>query len=372
MKKILGLLSLAHFATDGAVLMLPTMIPSITKELGLSYSELGILGGTMLLTGAVFQFLLGDLSDKITRKNHFVAFGMILCFASLFLLGFSSSYLQILLLAALSGVGWSVYHPVGVSILSYHYKDKIGKALGIHGAAGGMGMFLFPLAAGIMTELYDWRFAFKILSIVGISIGILFLWMARNHVEIGSFKKTGKLKFFTPDIMVMVAVFSLYSMSVGGFMTFFPVKMNNLGFSPSTIGLYLSLFYSMGIVGQYVGGLLMDRYSSKYVISGSLLTTSMMIYLLFNTSQAYLVVFLVLTSFFSFISLPVAFAYIPTRTPIESRGAALGLFFSITGIIGATSPMIIGIITDNFGLNTAFTFLPFFCMAGGMLMMHAK
>jgi FSR family fosmidomycin resistance protein-like MFS transporter len=372
MKKILGLLSLAHFATDGAVLMLPALMPYMAKELGLSYSELGILGGTMLITGAAFQFVLGDLSDKIRKRNYLVASGLFLCFISLFLLGFSRSYLQILILAGLSGVGWSVYHPVGISILSGKHEDTSGKAFGIHGAAGGLGMLLFPLVAGIITEYYDWRLAFRSLSIIGISIGILFLWMTRELPETRTSKTAGKLNIFTPDVIVMIAVFSLYSMSVGGFTTFFPIKLNILGFPPSTIGFYLSLFFGTGIIGQYVGGVLMDKYSSKYVISGSLLTTSLMIYLLFNASQNYLLIFMLLTSFFSFISLPVAFAYIPSRTPVESRGAALGLFFSITGVIGATSPMIIGIVTDNFGMNTAFTFLPFVCLAGGLLMMHAK
>jgi FSR family fosmidomycin resistance protein-like MFS transporter len=66
--KILIILSLAHFTNDGLVLLLPIMLPLIAKDLNLSYIEIGVLGGSILISHGIGQFLAGYYSDKIKRK----------------------------------------------------------------------------------------------------------------------------------------------------------------------------------------------------------------------------------------------------------------------------------------------------------------
>lgn len=370
-KNILSLLSLVHLVNDGYVLLVPTMLPFIAKDMGFSYLEIGVLGGSMLTTGMVSQFFLGYFSDCIKKKKRLIAIGIVLCSISLFFIGISKSYLQLLLLSLLAGIGWGVYHPVGVSILSEHYRGSNGKAFGIHGASGSIGLAVFPLAAGLLAEYFGWRTAFKLLPIVGITIGTLFLFLTKGEEKESEKTRPKKWDFVTKEVIAVILVFSFFSMGMGGFTIFFPVKLNILGFSPSSIGFYLSVFYSINIVGQYIGGMFMDRYDARKIISLSLFTTGLFLYLLLESSQ-FSIFFLILTSFFSAIAMPVLFAYIPNRTPVENRGTALGMFFGISSIFSATSPIFMGYITESFSLDAAFLFLPLACSSGAFLMMKMK
>lgn len=108
--------------------------------------------------------------------------GLILSSICIFLVGVSDSYLQLQVIALLVGLTTSVYHPVGFSLLSCMFKNK-GKALGIHGASGSIGLVIFPIIAGIITEAYDWRLVFKLIPVIGLTTGLLFYMLTKNLRE---------------------------------------------------------------------------------------------------------------------------------------------------------------------------------------------
>ncbi len=280
--KDLATLSLAHFTNDGLVLLLPILLPLIAKDLKLSYIEIGILGGSILISHGIGQFIFGYYSDKIKRRSDLVTSGLILSSVNIFLVGVSYSYFQLQILAILVGLTTSVYHPVGFSILSTMFRNK-GKAIGIHGAIGSIGLVIFPIIAGIITEEYNWRLVFKLIPVIGLIAGILYYILTKDlKDDNAAFKTKINMQFFTKDILAIIFVYSTTTMVSFGFMTFLPVKLALLNYSPSMIGIYISVFYGMGIIGQYIGGIMVDKFNLKRITSISLIITAFLLYFFIN------------------------------------------------------------------------------------------
>lgn len=361
----LAILSLAHFTNDGLVLLLPIMLPLIAKDLNLSYIEIGVLGGSILISHGIGQFIFGYYSDKIKRRSDLVTSGLIVSSISIFLVGISDSYHQLQVLSLLVGLSTSVYHPVGFSILSTLFKNK-GKAIGIHGASGSIGLVIFPIITGIITEAYNWRFAFKLIPVIGLTAGIIFYILTKNlKDDTPDFRTKLNIQFFTKDVLTIIFIYSTTAMVSAGFMIFLPVKLTLLNYSPLTVGVYVSVFYGMGVIGQYIGGIMVDRFDVKKIISLSLLMTAFFLYFFVNLpSSAYILILLIAIGFSCAVLHPANFLQYTNNTPPDTRGTSLGILFGIGGVVGALTPIFMGFVMEIIDLNAAFLVLPLICMAG--------
>lgn len=349
------------------------MLPLIAKDLNLSYIEIGILGGSMLIIHGIGQFIFGYYSDRIKRRSDLVTSGLILSSICIFLVGVSDSYFQLQVLALLVGLTTSVYHPVGFSILSANYKN-IGKAIGIHGAAGSIGLVTFPIIAGVITEEYEWRLVFKLIPVIGLITGTLYFTLTKNlkddKVEI---KNRINMDFFTNDILAIIFVYGTTTMVAFGFTTFLPVKLSLLNYSPSMTGIFISAFFGVGIIGQYIGGIMVDKFNLKSITSISLIITAFLLYLFINSiSSISLIIFLIAIGFFCAVLYPANLIQYTNSTQPDTRGTSLGIFFGIGGFLGAFTPVIMGYVTEKIDLNTAFLFLPMICLAGVIVISRSK
>ncbi len=366
-------MSLAHFTNDGLVLLLPLLLPLIAKDLTFSYIQIGVLGGSTLISNGIGQFIAGYYSDKIKRRSDLVTSGLILSSICIYLVSVSDSYFQLQIIAFLVGLTTSVYHPVGFSILSALFHNK-GKAIGIHGASGSIGLVTFPIIAGIIAEEYNWRLVFQLLPIIGLITGIFYYIFTKDLRDDKAYLKTKiDMQFFTKDILSIIFVYSTTTMVAFGFMTFLPIKLALLNYSPSIIGFYISLFFGIGILGQYIGGIMVDKFDIKRITSTSLIITAFFLYFFINSlSSIYLILFLIAVGFFCAVLYPANLVQYTINTPPDKRGTSLGIFFGIGGFMGAFTPVIMGYVTEIIDLNTAFLFLPIICIAGVLVMSKFK
>lgn len=350
--RMLAITFFAHMANDGFELVLPTLLPLIAREFSLSGSQIGILGGCMLITLGLGQFIMGYLSDKTGRRKIFIVSGLILLSLSFYLIGISKTYYELVFWNLLAGLGASVYHPVSISLISQIFQRK-GRALGIHGAGGSLGMAAFPLISGILAESYGWRFVFKAFPIMGIFICILFLLLVKEEKPV---KKTVQVRnLFTQKIFVVIVALGFVSMSSRGFTIFLPLKLFDLGYSPASFGLFLSLFNGFGIIGQIAGGYFSDIYEKSRMISVLSIVSGGLMYLLLHSSQYAVMLIFVVSAGMVFNGLwPTLFALFTDRTPEEIHGTGLGLFFSIGCIMASASPVLMGIVTDVASMQVSF------------------
>ena len=97
--------------------------PHIKDELGLSYSQLGILFSSFFWTYAIFQIVSGWLVDRFP-VNWVLALGILLWSAATFGTGLVSGFKLLLAMRLILGIGESVAYPSYSKIISHHFRSE--------------------------------------------------------------------------------------------------------------------------------------------------------------------------------------------------------------------------------------------------------
>ena len=152
------------------------IVLSIEIDLNFSYDELiklWSLGALLIGLGAI---PFGWLSDRWSRSSMMVIMFFGMGFSSI-LCGLSSSILGLFIGLSILGLACSIYHPVGIAWVVNSSKKK-GKALGINGIFGGVGIGSGAFIAGFLLKFFSWNMTFFIPGVISIIIGFVLLFKA--------------------------------------------------------------------------------------------------------------------------------------------------------------------------------------------------
>jgi MFS family permease len=366
MKRVVAATFMGHFVDDGLVLMLPLLIPFIARDFNLSYTQIGIFGGSLVLTLGFGQILAGYVSDFSKVKWPFISFGLAVLSLSLFAMSFCSSYSCLIMLNLLAGFGASFYHPCGIALLVKSMKEKIrGRILGIHGVGGGIGILMYPVCAGIILNKWGWHEVLFILPLTGLVSSVLFFFVKEEHSS-----HVGRKHFplIQRESLLMCALFGCFSMFFRGFVTFLPVQLEEIGFSTASVTGAITLFYATGVVAELTAGFLTDMYSRKKIVSLSMLAGSVLVLVLFHSVW----IFLVPLGFVAYVVwVPATAAYVE-GIPEAWYGTALGLVQGLAGLMAASSPVIMGVIAERSGIPASFFFLSAVSVVGAAVALRLK
>jgi MFS transporter, FSR family, fosmidomycin resistance protein len=183
-RKRVGLTSICHGLNELYGLVLPPVLPLLVSDFDITYTEAGLLLTVFYAMYAVFQLPAGILADRIgkARLMIFGLFGLAACvlFASL-----AQSYAMLIGVQILAGIAGSTYHPTGMSIISDSQNSTTeGKAMGIFGFCGMIGIALSPVIVGGVTELFGWRVALATIALLGlIVIGVVTLALDQPEID---------------------------------------------------------------------------------------------------------------------------------------------------------------------------------------------
>jgi MFS family permease len=187
--------------------------------------------------------------------------------AATVLTGFAQTPWMLAGCLTLIGLFASIYHPVGTAMLTAH-ADKLGRALGINGVWGNLGVAFAALATGALTEWLGWRAAFVLPGVLGIAIGIAFLRLVPN-VKAPP-RAAAKFAGTVPRHVVVRAFTVLLLVSVVGGVTFnattvtlpklFDERLSMLAGSPLGVGVLVSIVFVIGAMAQLIVGRLVDRF----------------------------------------------------------------------------------------------------------------
>src|SRR5690349_17524018 len=151
------LITFGHSLTHWYPATFYLLLPIIGKELGLSYSQIGLIMTCQYVAGAVANVPGGVLVDTVGRKGVLMAISLFWVGFPYLLMGFSHGYLMLLACVALVGFGNSLWHPTAIPTLARTYPERKGLVLSIHGMGGNMGDALAPLAVGALLTWLTWR-----------------------------------------------------------------------------------------------------------------------------------------------------------------------------------------------------------------------
>jgi len=236
--------------------------------------EVGWLLGIPVLSGAVFRFPVGILTDKFGGKIIFTLL-LMFCSVPMYLLSFANDYLVFAILSFCFGIVGSSF-ACGVAYVSLWFpKKQQGTALGIFGV-GTIGTALTALFAprllnmltdsGMNTE--GWRYLPQIYAAVLLIMGIVFFLFSNKRLP----EKTKSFKELTKPLkQVQVWRFGLYYFLVFGCFVAFsqwliPYYVNAYYMSLITAGLLTSAFSLPSGLVRALGGWLADKFSPQKVL----------------------------------------------------------------------------------------------------------
>jgi predicted MFS family arabinose efflux permease len=274
------LLGNGHFLSHFYSLCLPPLFLAWQSAFNVSFAELGLAVALMAGASAVLQTPVGFLVDRHGARRFLIG-GALLMSLCITAMGFATSFWQILLLAPLSGMGNSVFHPCDYAILSGSVdKDRMGRAFALHTFSGNLGFAAAPPIMALLAMTMGWRASLIMVGLLGVPVAISIVLQsailkdqARYEPEHTGPMLSGRELLMTRTMLLFFAFFLLGSMAGAGVQSWLitvlhTVKGMTLELASSTLTGYMA----GSTVGVLVGGWFADTYK-RHVLGFAVVLT---------------------------------------------------------------------------------------------------
>jgi MFS transporter, FSR family, fosmidomycin resistance protein len=271
-------INVGHAYAHLMMLLYPTAVLALEGTWGLGYAELLPLGFLGYLLFGLGSLPAGWLGDKWSSAGMMV----------LFFLGTGTSAILTglaigpwTLAAGLTAIGLfaSIYHPVAIAWL-VGASHRPGKALGINGVYGAIGVGGAGLMAGVLADAISWRAAFLVPGLICLVTGAGFaLMLARGRLamvragyrpqETRPSAADARRGLFMLFGSILFAGLIFQMMSVGMPKIFQDRLGDVIGVSATAAGALVSLVYALSALGQVGGGMLADRFDERWLYAVS-------------------------------------------------------------------------------------------------------
>lgn len=268
-RRVIGFINVAHFTDHWLMLIFPTAVLGMGGEFGLAYGDLIALSLPGFLAFGAGALPAGWLGDRCSRRGMLAVFFIGIGFASI-VTGLATTALELAAGLAAIGLFGSIYHPVGTAMLVGH-AERAGRAIGVNGVWGNLGVASAALVTGAITEWLNWRFAFLLPGGLAALTGALFLRLVPPEADRRVGPREARARA-VPRATVRRAFAVLALVTLSGGVVFNAVAITlpklvaeRLPQIPGAFGVGLLVFfvYAIGASSQLVVGRVIDRHSLK-------------------------------------------------------------------------------------------------------------
>ena len=384
--KVIGLVSFSHFMTHSYMSILPAVLLAITAERGLSFTAIGLITNVGYFLYGLGSFPAGYLSDRVGSKRV-LTIGLGGMAVSSILVGLSQGLLAFALSYALLGLFASIHHPAGLSLIARRVENRRGKAMGLHGVFGNVGMMLAPLVAALGLMFFrSWRAAYLIYGGLGLVSALisyrsridqeadldwrsLFRWsdLLRKLGREGAGKDASvsvapaqPQKYVFPLSLLFLFVGAVLSGFIfRGSLTFFPALLQrevyfiNSSDEPAVLaGTVTSLILSLGLIGAWFGGWINDRIKRPELVPITIfLVIAPVLFLIAKFSDSRLLAMSCLFSLVYYAWQPSHNYLISRYTRKASHGVGFGINCFLLFGVGSVATATGGYVTDEYSVD---------------------
>ena len=354
----IGVLSFAHMLNDLYSNYLPQMLPFlIVLTPGFTATRAAILVSSFTITSSLVQPVFGFFLDR-QGKRWLVHVGTLWMAIMLSLTGLVHSYLLLVLLAALAGLGTAAFHPQASTMVNVLSGDRKAVLLSAFVAFGNFGFALSPL---LLVPLFQ-AFGLKstvITVIPGIIVAILLLFFApRDNLLAGSNTPLSvvikSLKAASMELSAIIGVIAIRSLAYTGMLTLLPLYFKSQNLSNIAASHLVTIMLATGAIGGVIGGFISDLYGRKRLVVGSLIISTPLFFGFFFTNGVLSTIFLALAGAALLSSFSVTVVAAQEAIP-NNKALAAGLTMGLAGGLGGLAVILLGRIGDIWGLPTAIT-----------------
>ena len=262
--QVIGLVSFAHLLSHLYMLVLPPFFAQLRQDLGIDYMDLGLTITAYSVTTGLLQTPMGFLVQKYGGRRVLIG-GLFVNSIAIGLVGFVSSYWQLMGLMFLAGLGSSVFHPADYSILNARVDPKrLGRALSVHALGGNLGFVVAPLIMVMLATFFNWRMATMAIGGVGVLLAGVMMGLSEVLGDSGKTKgraaDSWKTLVSSPKIMLLFLFYALSSAANCGMVYFSVVAFTGIYAIPAAVAATaLTAYQVMSMIAVLPGGWLADR-----------------------------------------------------------------------------------------------------------------
>lgn len=361
----------AHFMHHVLVSLYLTLVLTLTGEWRMSYGDLIALwtiGSLMVGLGAPLAGWLGDRWGE-ARVMALTFFGLggasILC-------GLAQGPAAMQAALAVLGAFGALYHPVGNSWVVKHAVER-GKAIALAGIFGSFGVAAGPVAAGVLNDVIDWRWAFIAPGLVTIAFGVaLLVLMAQGRIP----ERDGDAAETSPHdaptardrrnvLLLLALTMTLTLIAVTAFMTALPKLIEDLSLVSREgligVGLVTGAIFLTASGAQFLGGHYADRGAARrtYIALFAILAVA---FAAAAMTGNWLILPLAIAVMFLFEAIaPIETIFVARFAPAAQRGLFFGIRYAIS-IVGG--PVGVGLVAYLYDPGVRFAPLLFVLAVG--------
>lgn len=350
--------SIAHFANDVPLTLPAAVILILKEEFDLNYAALGaiITASTLLMTS--LQAATGYVADRWNRIT-LLRLGLTTLGVGTILMGFSTNYIQLLAFGCLMGIGGSVFHPIGYSLLSDAFESgNRGKALGLGSAAGDIAVPVAFATSGLLVLFWGWRNIFMLWGLIAIIVAVMLPLIIKEprKKDFSSNTKGNSTKKIVKTLIPVIIVMGLTAASYRIASSFTTTYLNDFfGLGIESANFILALMMVVGTVGSIVGGTLVDKLGEKNTVTAEMIMLSGLSMISIYISDVYFLSGIIcIMGFFLLGVWPSFYSIIADTTSLGARAFMYGILFSVAWSFGSFFPYLSGACADIFGLQAIY------------------
>ena len=155
------------------------LMPYVQPELGLSYTQVGMLGSALSLTWALAAIFVGWLSDKAQRRKIILVVSTVLFSICSVISGLATTFVMLLGARLVMGLSEGGVMPLSHAMVAAEVKpERRGLAMGVTQNLGSslLGSTLAPLVLVPIALAWGWRNAFFVAAVPGL-VSALLIWL---------------------------------------------------------------------------------------------------------------------------------------------------------------------------------------------------
>lgn len=369
---VLAACTISHFMNHIYTGALSPFLTVIQLDLGINYTQIGIATSAAIVAMTTAHLLVGYLGDKGMR-DIFISISVLLAAVAMLLTSTAQGFVMLTIYQVFLGLGASGYHPSSFPALAEKFPNARAKATGIQAMGGLLGMAVTPfVGVTLLLATGTWQSSLQVLAIGGIILFVpTFLLMRYSQSDKANGLNDGLVpepeevvriepEGWTRNYWLLVLLVGLRGMAFRCTSLLMPLYLTVTYLTGVvTAGYLTAVMLAAGLVGEVVSSYYSDKWNRRvpFLIVSSGVAAPALLLLNFQLNSMMLVLVLIVIGFFFYLGVPPNVAYQTEVCPRKSTGLAFGILFSFGAIPGALSPIIFGIIADNFGLSASILFL---------------
>ena len=380
-------------------MIIVSLFPYLKQEMSMTDAQCGLLVSAVYWSILLFSFPVSMLVDRWSRTKSISIMATLWSIATI-ACAFTKSFSQLLIARTAIGIGEAGYAPGGTAMLSASFpREKRAKILGLWNASIPLGSALGIGIGGLVAHHFGWRHAFGLVAFPGLIIAIIFYFVKdyktiklTHKQEIGQ-KGTDQAKTSQESKMSFIdmarqfthnktLLFNNFAFALNVFittslLTWLPTYFHRFGnLTMDKASMKASSIMVLAIIGAPLAGFLTDLWMKKQKKARLLLPaissvlTGVLIFIAFvflHGKAQYAIMLLFGISAVAFVPAGVAVTQDVVHPGL--RAVSLSLNIIIQHLLGSSlAPIVIGKLSDLYGLDKALTILPIFGLLAGILL----